>query len=123
MAGDDPGTLPDASIDPDDDATIFYTSGTTGFPKGAQLTHRGSIAQHHEPRVRWAQATALAEQKAIAAGDIAAPAARRRTGAARVHGADPAVPRHRVQLPAAPGHWPAGRSCSRTSGIRAARSS
>lgn len=38
-----PDGLPDADIDPDDDATIFYTSGTTGFPKGAQLTHRGSI--------------------------------------------------------------------------------
>ncbi len=38
-----PAALPDAEIDPDDDATIFYTSGTTGFPKGAQLTHRGSI--------------------------------------------------------------------------------
>lgn len=33
--------LPDVSIDPDDDACIFYTSGTTGNPKGAQLTHRG----------------------------------------------------------------------------------
>ena len=43
MATDDPGTLPAADIDPDDDATIFYTSGTTGFPKGAQLTHRGSV--------------------------------------------------------------------------------
>jgi steroid-24-oyl-CoA synthetase len=38
-----PSTLPDAVIDPDDDACIFYTSGTTGFPKGAQLTHRGSV--------------------------------------------------------------------------------
>ncbi len=38
-----PDALPPAEIDPDDDACIFYTSGTTGFPKGAQLTHRGSV--------------------------------------------------------------------------------
>jgi long-chain acyl-CoA synthetase len=38
-----PAELPDVAIDPDDDACIFYTSGTTGFPKGAQLTHRGSV--------------------------------------------------------------------------------
>jgi long-chain acyl-CoA synthetase len=31
---------PDVQIDPEDDATIFYTSGTTGFPKGALGTHR-----------------------------------------------------------------------------------
>jgi len=31
-------------IDPDDDACIFYTSGTTGHPKGAQLTHRSCVA-------------------------------------------------------------------------------
>ena len=42
-AGNSPTTLPDVTIEPDDDATIFYTSGTTGFPKGAQLTHRGSV--------------------------------------------------------------------------------
>ena len=40
---DAPAALPDATIDPDDDACIFYTSGTTGFPKGAQLTHRGCV--------------------------------------------------------------------------------
>ncbi len=38
-----PPDLPSVEIDPDDDACIFYTSGTTGFPKGAQLTHRGSV--------------------------------------------------------------------------------
>ena len=38
------GEMPAADIDPDDDMCIFYTSGTTGFPKGAQLTHRGCIS-------------------------------------------------------------------------------
>ncbi len=32
--------LPDMPIDADDPATIFYTSGTTGAPKGALGTHR-----------------------------------------------------------------------------------
>lgn len=32
--------LPDVDLHPDDDATIFYTSGTTGHPKGALGTHR-----------------------------------------------------------------------------------
>ena len=34
---------PDVSIDPEDDATIFYTSGTTGRPKGAVGTHRNMV--------------------------------------------------------------------------------
>jgi long-chain acyl-CoA synthetase len=38
------GALPEVDIDPDSDACIFYTSGTTGFPKGAQLTHRGCVS-------------------------------------------------------------------------------
>jgi long-chain acyl-CoA synthetase len=32
--------LPDVSLSPEDEATIFYTSGTTGAPKGALGTHR-----------------------------------------------------------------------------------
>ncbi|MGE0621195.1 MAG: class I adenylate-forming enzyme family protein [Pseudomonadales bacterium] len=37
------GTLPEVDIDPDSVACIFYTSGTTGHPKGAELTHRGCV--------------------------------------------------------------------------------
>ena len=74
MSAADPGVLPDASIDPDDDATIFYTSGTTGFPKGAQLTHRGSVANIFNIAAMGAITTA-AEQKAVALGEVtAAPA-------------------------------------------------
>jgi steroid-24-oyl-CoA synthetase len=43
LAGDDPG-MPDAPIDEDDLLAICYTSGTTGQPKGATLTHRQTIA-------------------------------------------------------------------------------
>ncbi len=68
MATDDPGDLPDATIDPDDDATIFYTSGTTGFPKGAQLTHRGSVDNIYNI-VTMGLATSMAEQKARDAGE------------------------------------------------------
>src|SRR3954465_12366944 len=37
-------TFPDVPIDEDDHAVIFYTSGTTGRPKGAISTHRNMIA-------------------------------------------------------------------------------
>ncbi len=36
--------MPAAEVGPDDDATIMYTSGTTGKPKGALATHRGIIS-------------------------------------------------------------------------------
>ncbi len=38
------GAMPEVTIDPDSEACIFYTSGTTGRPKGAQLTHRSCVA-------------------------------------------------------------------------------
>ena len=70
-----PATLPDADIDPDDDVTIFYTSGTTGFPKGAQLTHRGSV--HNIMNIIFMTMVAgAAEAKAIEAGDLPAPEAK-----------------------------------------------
>ena len=68
-ASNAPADLPPADIDPDDDACIFYTSGTTGFPKGAQLTHRGSV--HNVMNLVFMSLTAAAaEAKAKAAGDI-----------------------------------------------------
>ncbi|MEM9179456.1 MAG: class I adenylate-forming enzyme family protein [Pseudomonadota bacterium] len=36
--------LPAAELAPDDDATIMYTSGTTGRPKGALASHRAIIS-------------------------------------------------------------------------------
>ncbi len=69
-----PDSLPDVEIDPDDDACIFYTSGTTGFPKGAQLTHRGSV--HNLMNLAFmSTAVNLAEAKSAAAGETEPPAA------------------------------------------------
>ncbi len=41
---DPAATLPEVAVEPDHDATIFYTSGTTGRPKGAVGTHRNSVS-------------------------------------------------------------------------------
>jgi long-chain acyl-CoA synthetase len=42
--GPDPGALPDVPIAEDDLLAIMYTSGTTGRPKGATVTHRQALA-------------------------------------------------------------------------------
>ncbi|MFQ5564388.1 MAG: class I adenylate-forming enzyme family protein [Parvularculaceae bacterium] len=43
LAGAAVDSPPEADIEPDDDFCIVYTSGSTGSPKGAILTHRGCI--------------------------------------------------------------------------------
>ena len=39
---------PDVPIEPDAMAWLFYTSGTTGHPKGAMLTHRALLTMTHQ---------------------------------------------------------------------------
>ncbi len=49
-------TLPPIDIAPEDEATIFYTSGTTGKPKGALGTHRNICTNVVSAGVSWARA-------------------------------------------------------------------
>lgn len=73
----EPAALPELSIDTDSDACIFYTSGTTGHPKGAQLTHRGCV-NNLMSLAFWntAQTIALQRSGVAPAPDPNAPAAR-----------------------------------------------
>ena len=57
--------MPDIELTADDDATILFSSGTTGFPKGAVSTHRAVLSA----LANWGLETAAR----IAAGTLEAP--------------------------------------------------
>ena len=80
--------LPEGTIAPDDPATILYTSGTTGNPKGARGSHR-NLHQHHDQRVSRGAFVAAARRSTAKS--------RRWAGQENHPHGDPAVPRHRVQ--------------------------
>jgi len=65
------GDLPPADIAPDDPATILYTSGTTGRPKGALGTHRNLLTN--------ILSSAYAAARAILRRGEALPAPQRKT--------------------------------------------
>jgi long-chain acyl-CoA synthetase len=64
------GSLPRVAIEPDDDATIFYTSGTTSRPKGVCGTHRNICSNlislmYVGARNAWRAQTALASSSSL----------------------------------------------------------
>ena len=68
-AGESPAGF--TNFDPDADACLFYTSGTTGHPKGAQLTHR-SCTNNLFSMAFWGAAQTRARKLATAPSAAAA---------------------------------------------------
>ena len=68
-----PTPIPQIAIDPDSDACIFYTSGTTGNPKGAQLTHRGCTSNIWSLMFAAALQRVLSVQKGLIEADAEPP--------------------------------------------------
>ena len=104
-----------STLAPDDDATIFYTSGTTGKPKGALATHRNIISNIFNAAAS-AQARAfLRRGETPPAPDPNAPQTRDPALGAvlprhrLLRGADPGAVRRRQARDAAP----LGRRCTR----------
>ena len=107
------GTAPLPSVAPSDVAQLMYTSGTTGRPKGALLTHRGLTNNarlafdggRHRPRRRTGQPDAAVPRRRR-------PVHPRRRVGHRHPGADaPVLPRPAARADRdAPGHGAAGRA-------------